>query len=245
MENAQLIGLSRQIALERQMDVVANNIANINTSGFKSEAMLFEEYLMPVAADRDFAYPDQRLSYTQDWATIHDFTNGAIAQTGNTFDIALNGDGFLTVQTADGERYTRTGELKVDNTGLLVTNDGHAVLSEGGTIRFEPSETDIIFGSDGSILSSAGSKGRLRIVSFESPQQLSRQGGGLFAGEGGTLDFETQVVQGAVERSNVSGVREMANMIRVNRSYQMLTQIMDRQDELRSTAIQRLGNLQA
>ena len=72
MENAQLISLSRQVALQRQMDVVANNLANINTTGFKSELMLFEEYKMPVARDQDFAYPDQPLSYVEDWATVHD-----------------------------------------------------------------------------------------------------------------------------------------------------------------------------
>ena len=82
MENAQLISLSRQIALQRQMDVVANNMANINTNGFKAENLLIEEYKMPVARDRDFAWNDQILSYTEDWATVHDTTPGAIEQTG-------------------------------------------------------------------------------------------------------------------------------------------------------------------
>lgn len=104
MENAQLIGLSRQIALQRQMDVVANNIANLNTTGFKAEQLLFEEYMMPVARDRGFALLDQRLSYTEDWTTIHDMTPGARTETGNPLDIALDGEGFLAVQTADGER---------------------------------------------------------------------------------------------------------------------------------------------
>lgn len=245
MENAQLIGLSRQMALQRQMDVVANNMANINTTGFKNEALLFEAYEMPVARHQDFAFPDQTLSYTQDWATVHNFTSGAVMQTGNTLDIALQGDGFLAVETPDGIRFTRNGELKLDNTGLLVTNNGHPVLSEGGLIRFEPEETDISFAKDGSILSSAGNKGRLRIVSFETPQGLAREGDNLFSGEQPIPDTTTTVLQGAVERSNVSGITEMANMIRVNRAYQTIAQITQRQDELRRTAIQRLGSLQA
>ena len=245
MENAQLIGLSRQIALQRQMDVVANNMANINTSGFKNESLLFEEYVMPVARDQDFAYPDQPLSYTQDWATIHDFAAGAIMQTGGTFDIALQGEGFLAIQTPDGDRFTRNGELKLDNTGLLVTNDGQPVWSEGGLIRFAPGETNITFGQDGSIISSAGNKGRLRIVSFANPQELKHEGNNLFSGGQPVQDLNTVVVQGAVERSNVSGVTEMANMIRVNRAYQTLAQIMQRQDELRSAAVRKLGDLQA
>ncbi len=93
MENAQLVSLSRQIALQQQMDVVANNMANLNTAGFKSEDMLFAPYKMPVAADNDFA-GDQSVDYTQDWATIHDMQNGAIEETGNPLDVALSGPGF-------------------------------------------------------------------------------------------------------------------------------------------------------
>ena len=245
MENAQLIGLSRQIALRRQMDVVANNIANINTSGFKSEMLLFEEYEMPIARDQEWGITDQFLSYTQDWATIHDYAGGAITQTGNTLDVALQGDGFLTVETPDGERYTRNGELKLDDTGLLVTTGGLPVLSEGGQIRFEPGETDIVFDSSGNILTSIGNKGRLKIVSFDSPQALMRVGDNLFSGELPNMDLQTEVLQGALERSNVAGVTEMATMIRVTRAYQTLSQIMQRQDEMRRSAIQKLGSLSA
>lgn len=245
MENAQLIGLSRQMALRRQMDVVANNVANINTNGFKKESVLFEEYVMPVARDRTAAFPDQALSYTQDWATMHDLSAGAIKQTGNTFDIALQGDGFLTVQTPAGERYTRDGALKLNNEGVLVTNNGDPVLSNGGPVAFGPEETNITIARDGSISSSAGQKGRLQIVSFDTPQELAREGENLFSGGQPLADDETLVVQGALEGSNVSGVAEMTEMIRINRSYQSLAQMMQQQDELRSNAVQRLGDLQA
>ena len=242
MENAQLIGLSRQIALKHQMSVVANNVANINTTGFKSQSLLFEEYVMPVASHNDFAYGDQPLSYTQDWATAHDFTGGAISQTGNYLDIALQGKGFLTVQTPAGERWTRDGALKIDNSGLLVDKNGYAVLSQGGEIRFSPEETDIQFNQDGSILTSAGNKGFLRIVEFDEPQSLAREGDNLFSGGNPIVSTTTQVMQGALERSNVSGVIQIAEMIRVNRSYQTIAQMMQRQDELRSEAIGVLGN---
>jgi len=149
MENAQLISLSRQIALQRQMNVVANNVANMNTTGFKSEQVLFAKYVMPVAKDQGFRAPDQPLIYTQDWTTINDFSAGAIAQTGNDLDVALQGKGFLTVQTPDGERYTRAGALQLNNQGLLVDNNGYAVLGQGGQIRFAPNETDIRFSQDG------------------------------------------------------------------------------------------------
>ncbi len=243
MENAQLIALSRQIALKRQMSVVANNVANVNTTGFKAEALLYEEYVMPVAKYGNYSKINQQLSYTQDWATVADFTAGAIATTGNELDIALQGDGFLTVQTPDGERWTRAGALQLDNTGTLVNASGYPILSEGGQIRFGANETDIRFNEDGSITSSAGSKGTLKLVEFENMQQLAREGGTLFSGGVPLPSPQTRVVQGAIERSNVSGVTEIAEMIRVNRSYQSIAQLIKRQDELRRDAIKTLGNL--
>jgi len=242
MENAQLIGLSRQIALKRQMNVVANNVANINTNGYKAQKLLFEEYIMPRAADKVFGAQDQPLSYTNAWATINDFSGGPISQTGNFLDVALQGDGFLAVQTPGGERYTRAGTLKIDNSGLLVDNSGNPVLSEGGQIRFAPTETDIRFNEDGSILTSEGNKGLLRIVEFEEPQILIREGSNLFSGGEPLAASNTKVVQGAIERSNVSGVIQIAEMIRVNRAYQSMAKMMERQDSMRSEAIGVLGN---
>jgi len=245
MENAQLIGLSRQIALQRQMDVVANNIANINTTGFKAEQLLFEEYMMPVARDRDFPSPDQRLSFTEDWATIHDMSSGAITQTGNPFDVALEGKGFLVVETPAGERWTRSGSLQVDATGTLVNPDGHPVLSDGGPVRFDGTETGVMIASDGTISSSAGLKGKLRLVEFADPQQTSREGSNLYSGGTPIPATDTRVLQGAIEKSNVSGVGEMTQMIRVQRAYESIANLMAQQDDIRRTAIQRLGSLNA
>lgn len=246
MENAQLISLSRQIALTRQMDVVANNMANINTTGFKAETILFEDYQMPVARDRDFSYSDQPLQYVQDWATIHDMSSGAIAQTGNPFDIALNGEGFLAVQTPQGERWTKAGALALNSTGQLVDMNGYPVLSEGGApIQFGAEETEVTINADGSIATNEGPKGNLRVVEFANVQETTRQGSNLWAGGTPLPATNTAVVQGAIERSNVGGVAEMAEMIRVQRSYASLASLMEKQNELRSSAIQRLGDVQA
>lgn len=245
MENAQLIGLSRQVALQRQMDVVANNIANINTTGFKSEQLLFEEYLMPVAKDKDFSFPDQQLSYTDDWTTIHDMSGGALVQTGNPLDVALDGKGFLVVNTPDGERWTKAGALQINAEGTLVNLDGNPVLSDGGEIKFSSSETDIMIGTDGSISTSAGSKGKLRIVEFADPQETAREGNNLYSGGSPIAATATRVVQGAIEKSNVSGVGEMTEMIRVQRAYEGIAKLMQQQDDMRRSAIQRLGSLAA
>lgn len=246
MDNAQLVGLSRQMALQRQMDVVANNLANINTTGFKAENILFTDYIDPVARDRQFSAPsDQRLNMTEDWGTVHDLSAGAVVQTGNALDVALNGDGFLVVQTPNGERWTRDGALQIGPDGTLVDLDGHPVLGDGGPIVFEPNETDVTITADGTVMTPAGAKGKLRIVGFESPQALTREGNNLYAGGTPQPSLTTRVVQGAIERSNVSGVSEMAEMIRVSRAYETLAGIMQRQDDLRRLGIQRLGDLSA
>lgn len=246
IENAQLISLSRQIALQRQMDVVANNMANINTTGFKGEQLLFEEYVMPVARDRDFPRIDQPLSYVQDWATVHDLAAGAMQQTGNELDVALSGEGFFAVQAPAGERWTRSGAFQISAAGLLVDMNGNPVLGEGGgTIQFGPEETGISVAQDGSLSSSAGPKGRLRLVEFDDPQGLVREGSNLFSGGAPVAATNTRAMQGYVERSNVSGVSEMAEMIRVTRAYESVASMTQRQDDLRRTAIQRLGDTNA
>ena len=245
MENAQLISLSRQIALQRQMDVVANNMANINTTGFKSENMLFRDYLMPVAADHDFAGPDEDLHYTEDWSTIHDMSTGSIEQTGNPLDVALSGEGFLSVQTPAGTRYSKNGSLQIDSSGTLVDLAGNPVLGTSGPIKFDSADTDIAINKDGTISTSQGTKGKLAVVEFTDPQVLAREGNNYYSGPAGNPATKTQVVQGSIERSNVSGVSAMADMIRVERAYQTLANMMQRQDELRTTAVQRLGDMTA
>jgi flagellar basal-body rod protein FlgF len=245
MENAQLVALSRQIALQHQMDVVANNMANITTTGFKASDMLFEDYLSPTADDNDFAGIDQIVHYTQDWTTVHDMSAGAVEQTGSELDVALMGEGFLTVQTAGGTRYTRSGALAIDATGTLVDLNGNPVLGGSGAIKFDDSDIDITIASDGTVSTNNGSKGKLAIAEFVDPQILAREGDNYFSGPTPDAPVNTRVMQGAIERSNVSGVTEITTMIRVQRAYQSLASLMQRQDELRSTAIQRLGDIQA
>jgi flagellar basal-body rod protein FlgF len=245
MENAQLVSLSRQIALQRQMDVVANNMANITTTGFKASDLMFEDFLMPVAKDNDFGGTDRNVHYTQDWSTVHDMSAGAIEQTGSELDVALMGDGFLTVQTADGPRYTRSGALAIDATGVLVDLNGNPVLGSSGPIKFDDSDVDVVIGQDGTVSTNNGTKGKLAIAEFVDPQILTREGDNYFGGPAPDAPVATRVMQGSIERSNVSGVTELTTMIRVQRAYQSLANLMQKQDELRSTAIQRLGEIRA
>lgn len=245
MENAQLVSLSRQIALQHQMDVVANNMANINTTGFKASDLLFEDYLMPVARDNDFAGLDRNVHFTQDWTTVHDLSAGSIEQTGNPLDVALMGKGFLTVETEAGPRYTRSGSLAINAEGTLVDLNGNAVLGSSGPITFDDSDIDITIGGDGTVSTNNGNKGRLAIAEFLDPQILAREGSNYFSGPAPDAAVATRVMQGSIEKSNVSGVTEITTMIRVQRAYQSLASLMQKQDDLRNAAIQKLGDIRA
>ncbi|MCC2111412.1 MAG: flagellar basal-body rod protein FlgF [Hyphomicrobiales bacterium] len=246
MENAQIVGLSRQITLQHELDVIANNLANMNTTGFKGEALLFEEYLSPDASMDSFMASDRDVSYVWDVATVRDFSQGAIFSTGNPFEVALNGEGFLVVETPDGERYTRNGAFVTNEFGELVTNDGYRVLGEGGgPIVVGIEDVDIAIAGDGTISTATGVIDRLRLVEFEDPQQLEKIGNSLYAGESPRPAESTRVVQGAVEKSNVVPVVELSRMIEVTRTYDVVSRLMRQEDELRSRAIERLGTAPA
>jgi flagellar basal-body rod protein FlgF len=246
MENTSLVVLSRQIALQRKLQVVADNVANLNTNGFKRQSLGFEEALMPRAKENLFARGDRAGSFVSEMATLTDFTEGTIEQTGGTFDIALDGEAFFAVQTPQGERYTRAGNFQLDPNGRLVTPDGDPVLGEGGEIVFGRNERDITFGVDGTVSSSAGEKGRLRLVAFADKTQLLKDGANFFDTQvPPTPATEVRVRQGALEASNISAVTEMTRMIEVTRSYEQISNLIKQHSDLRSRAIERLGSLQS
>ena len=254
MENTLLIGLSRQLTLERQMDVVANNVANVNTSGFKADRSLFQEFLMPGAHEDNFVGRDRRLSYVQDRATFHDFSQGAAEATKNPLDVAIDGGGFLVVQTPAGERYTRDGGLQINNQGQLVTVAGNPVLGTNGPIVFQPTDKDISIADDGNITVLEGTnridsvRGKLRLVSFAQAQALLKEGSNLYsAGEGSAAqpDITSKVRQGFIEKSNVNSVAEMSRMIEVTRAYTQISAMLQQQGDLRKSALERLADVPA
>ena len=251
MQNALLIGLSRQVALGREMDVVANNIANLNTTGFKADGALFEEFIAPTARGGNQSGFDSRVSFVRDRATWIDMSQGPVERTGNPLDVAIDGKGFLAVQTPNGERYTRNGALQVNASGELVTSEGHQVLGDSGPITLQPKDRDITISPDGTVSVGEGGstmsdalRGKLRVVVFENPAQLNKDGAGTFmAPEGVTPDANSQarIVQGAIEKSNVRAVVEMTRMIEVTRSYAQVAAMLTQQTEMRHSAIDKLA----
>ncbi|ACL59578.1 flagellar basal-body rod protein FlgF [Methylobacterium nodulans] len=245
MQNAQLIGLSAQVALGRELEVIANNMANVSTTGFKARTTRFQEYLMPKASAETFRRPDRRLSYVIDAGTPLDLSQGPIETTGNPLNAAIRGDAFFAVQTPQGERYTRNGAFELNAQGQLVTSDGNLVLGDGGPIQFNPQETGAAIGPDGTISTNQGNRGKLRLVRFSDPQALSNAGANLYAATAAPLPAGTQarVEPGAVERSNVSPVLTMTRMMEVNRIYALVSDSVSRMDALRGSAIQRLADI--
>jgi flagellar basal-body rod protein FlgF len=251
MQNALLIGLSRQTILERQLDVVANNIANVNTAGYKADSSLFEEYLRSGAHEDNFVGSDRRVSYVQDRGTFRNFTQGSAEQTKNPLDIAVEGSGFLVVQTPAGERYTRDGGLQLNNQGQLVTAAGNPVLGTGGPIVFQPTDHDVNVTPDGTVTVVEGNgrtdsiRGKLRLVSFPDAQKLLKEGLNLYAaGEGSAQpDIKSVVRQGFLEKSNVNAVAEMSRMMDVTRAYTQISTLLQQQSDLHKTAIQQLADV--
>jgi flagellar basal-body rod protein FlgF len=251
MENTLLIGLSRQTVLERQLDVVANNIANVNTAGFKADQSLFEEYLTSGAHEDNFKPGDRRVSYVQDRGTYRDFAQGAPEQTKNPLDVAITGNAFLVVQASGGERYTRDGGLQMNNLGQLVTQAGNPVLGTSGPIVFQPTDHDINISPDGTVTVVEGNgrtdslRGKLRLVSFADAQKLLKEGSNLYSGEGAAPDLKSQVQQGYIEKSNVNGVAEMSRMIEITRAYTQIATMLQQESDLHKSAIEKLADVPA
>jgi len=253
MQNTLLVGLSRQMVLERQMDVVANNVANVNTTGFKADRSLFEEYLQSGAHEDNFASSDRRVSFVQDRGTFHDFAAGNTEQSKNPLDVAIDGRGFLVVQTPAGERYTRDGGLQINNQGQLVTVSGNPVLGASGPIVFQPTDHDISIAADGNVTVQEGIartdsvRGKLRMVSFADAQKLLKEGSNLYSA--GTAaaqpDTASRIRQGFIEKSNVNSVTEMSRMIEITRAYTSISTLLQQQSDLHKSAIEKLADVPA
>jgi flagellar basal-body rod protein FlgF len=243
MENVLLITLSRQMTLRRELDVIANNVANAQTNGFKRRLSDSREYQMPVASDETFRRgSDRRVSFVVDRGTPLDTSLGQLEPTGNPLDAAINGDAYFKVQTPQGERYTRNGAMMVNAKGELVNSDGHVMMGEQGVFQIANTERDLRVATDGSITSSAGNRGKLTLVRFPNQQVLENAGANTFTTKVQPEPaLQARIQSGFVERSNVSPVVEISRMLEVTRQYQNIANMMGRSDELRRSAIQKLG----
>ena len=240
MDNTSYIALSRQMVLQRQMDLVANNIANAATSGFKGQKMVFEEVLEDANAKKP-------VSFVQDVGVMRDLSPGSITTTGNPFDLAIGGDGWFTVGTPDGPRYTRNGNFLLSVDGQIVTNEGLPLLDEGGApITLPPGDRRISVAKDGTVSTPGGIVGRIVPVAFAEGQKLKPIGSSLYTTDEAPLPAEgSAIVQGAVEGSNVQPILEMTRMMETVRAFQNTQRLLETHHDLVRRAVEQNLSSQA
>ncbi len=235
MENTAYIALSRQLVLTRQLDIIANNLANANTASFKRSDLAFVEYLVKPDANGNptFVKADGKVAMVQDLGMVRDTGQGSLTQTGAPLDLAISGDAYFEVKTPDGARYTRLGRFQVDSGSQLVTSDGFAVQGEGGPIFVPPDDGEIKIARDGTISSNGGILGKLRLLHFADEQGLRHDNAGLYiATTAPTSATDSEVVQGMVEESNVQPVVEITQLIAVMRNFEAAQKMVEAQDDL-------------
>lgn len=214
MDNSVYIALSRQTSAFRRMDMVANNIANANTAGFKAERMLFNDYLVE-DGNRN------KMAFRQDISTYHDTRQGPLRATGNPLDMAISGDGYFSVRLPSGEvAYTKNGQFQRDGQGFIVNKDGLPLLDDGGQpIQLQPEDRGFVVGENGFYTVNGQQRGVIGVAEFENEQNLKQLGSSLFAADGAPAlpPQNSRIMHGMIEDSNVSGVKEVVEMTKLSR----------------------------
>ncbi|KMP10829.1 hypothetical protein UR09_03415 [Candidatus Nitromaritima sp. SCGC AAA799-A02] len=262
MHEGLMIAASAGAKQQIKMDVLANNLANLNNAGFKSDGLIFREIFPPFDNDTSFETsrnvllpPNQsngNVAYVAVADFYIDYAQGVFQQTGNTLDLALDGEGFFELETPQGTRYTRNGNFRLNTDNLLVTQDGNLVMGDDETpIQIDAQGGIIAIASDGTISVGTGLEnialGNIRLVKFDDPSVLVKEGNGLY--ENVNPDAiaqptkEMAVRQGFLERSNVNQIEEMTNMITTIRAFEAYQKVIQTIDEADDQAVNAIGRV--
>lgn len=237
MDNAGYAALTRQSGLLREMRVVANNVANASTTGFRSEGVIFSEYIK--------ALGPQAPSLSMASARVRDTleVQGALTQTGGTFDLAIEGEGYFLIETPQGQRLTRAGHFMPNAQGDLVTPEGHLVLDAGGGPIFVPQGVgSVSIAADGTLGADGQPVAQIALVVPADPLSLRREDGVRFIAEAGVEPApEARMVQGYLEDSNVDAILQVARMIEIQRAYELGQSFAEREDERIRSVLRALG----
>ena len=235
MTNIAFAALSRQTAISRELDSIANNVANASTSGYRRDAFIFSEYVQELESRPS-------MSQTRIGGRLLDLKNGEMTNTGAPLDVAIAGEGFFRIETAAGTLLTRAGAFSLNAEGVLVALDGSPVGGEGGAEIVAPADAGAIaIAEDGTVSADGAPLGRIEIVSAD-PTTLARAGETRFRPEAG---FEAvpapRMRQGFIEASNVNPVLEIARLIEVQRSFEIGQQVLSDENDRARRAIESLG----
>lgn len=245
-------GLMAEMA---RTDVISNNLANINTSGFKKDRAIFRAFPEmninriddpAVITPRDKIDPRPFIGVLGTGAVVDeistDFSRGTIENTSNPLDLALSGDGFFEVQTPAGVRFTRDGSFTRNEQGYLVTSEGYYVMGQNGPIQLSDS-SDISINPRGDVFSGGNFVDRLAVVSFADLRLLSKEGDNLYSTTQQPIDSNSEVIQGALEGSNVNPIGEMVDMIAAFRAYEANQKVVKANDDTLSKAVNDIARL--
>ncbi len=248
MDNSIAVGLTAQRVLRQRLDVTANNLANLSTSGFKSERLVLSPLVERPASVRE---TPRDVNFVDAWVLQRDFATGPAQLTGNPLDVAIDGEGFFVIDGAEGPAYTRDGRFEINEARQLVTRNGAkpgaagVVRGEGGPITIDPTLGEVNITADGSVQQGGVTLGKLDIAAFDTPGALERLGDNLWGPNGQTTraPVGSRILGGFVEGSNVNAVLELTHMIEISQTYQAVTRILNQSDELRSQSIDKLARL--
>ncbi|WP_170552334.1 flagellar hook-basal body complex protein [Ruegeria atlantica] len=218
--------LSRQTGLMNEMRLVANNIANANTTGYRAQGLVFSEFVRDLPGNPS-------LSMARAEARNTSLQQGLLTETGGQFDFAIEGDGFFMVETPSGNRLTRAGAFSPSAEGDLVTMDGHRVLdSNGAPVFIPPDAASIDVGSDGTLSIEGQLLGQIGVYRVADPETLVREGSTQFRAEGEVDPVENPVVlQRFLEGSNVNAVEQMTRLVEIQRAYELGQSFLKTEDE--------------
>ena len=235
MDAAGYVTLSRQSGLLHQMDTIANNIANISTSGFRREGVVFSEFITR-AGDA----PSLSIGFGN--ARVIDLSQAAISQTNGSFDVAIQGEGFFLIDTPQGQQLTRSGSFTPGPDGTLLTADGYPVLDGGGSAIFIPPDArNIAVAQDGTLSADGKPLAQIGLWQPSDPLSLKHQSGTRFSSAGVEPVAGSRLLQGYLEDSNVNPLTEIARMIAVQRAYELGQSFLDREDDRARNVIATLG----
>lgn len=236
------VALSGTLAQERRLETLTNNLANVNTPGFKKDKAVFTIDTPPV--DRQMRPGAGILKdkiFVETSRIFTDFSTASQSRTGNTLDLALSGDGFFEVMTPNGPRYTRNGSFRVGESKELVTSEGFKVMGDTGPIRIDGGEVRVE--KDGSVSVGDNSVGKLKIVDFSKPYALKKEAENLYLSQAQAAPTSAEVRQGYLEEANVSIIREMTAMIDTMRGYQSYVKVIQSMDEATGKVINEVGRV--
>ena len=230
---------------QMRLDMLSNNLANVNSSGYKADRPAFRlnTDVVPEAVAGS-TVPGRLSPYAQPLEAVTDFTPGPAGRTGNPLDVAIVGDGFLEVQAPEGLRYTRNGNLTINNEGLLSTSDGWPVMGQAGEIAIDGSKVEI--SSQGEVYVDGEAVDAIKLVDFDQPQQLIKTGNTLFAAPddvAGTVvdEDQVQIAQGFLEGANVDAIRTMTEVIETMRVFEAYQRIIRSVDETTAKTVNEVG----